>query len=116
MSALGLLVCTLSAPACMPVAGSSCQQQQAAASLQARLKLEHSSDSSGPPPPCTSPPPGTWKGGREKAPAAFCRKVLTSPTEIEMWGDGLQTRSFTFIDDCIEGVLRCAAGLTRARG
>uniref|UniRef100_A0A061R0R6 GDP-D-mannose 3', 5'-epimerase n=1 Tax=Tetraselmis sp. GSL018 TaxID=582737 RepID=A0A061R0R6_9CHLO len=51
-------------------------------------------------------PYGTWKGGREKAPAAFCRKVLTSKDEIEMWGDGKQTRSFTFIDDCIEGVLR----------
>lgn len=51
-------------------------------------------------------PHGTWKGGREKAPAAFCRKVLTSPDEIEMWGDGKQTRSFTFIDDCVEGVLR----------
>ena len=51
-------------------------------------------------------PFGTWKGGREKAPAAFCRKVLTSPTEIEMWGDGKQTRSFTFIDDCVEGILR----------
>ncbi len=51
-------------------------------------------------------PYGTWKGGREKAPAAFCRKVLTSPEEIEMWGDGLQTRSFTFIDDCVEGILR----------
>jgi GDP-D-mannose 3',5'-epimerase len=51
-------------------------------------------------------PHGTWKGGREKAPAAFCRKVLTSATEIEMWGDGKQTRSFTFIDDCVEGILR----------
>lgn len=51
-------------------------------------------------------PYGTWKGGREKAPAAFCRKVLTSTTEIEMWGDGKQTRSFTFIDDCVEGILR----------
>jgi GDP-D-mannose 3',5'-epimerase len=51
-------------------------------------------------------PYGTWKGGREKAPAAFCRKVLTSTEEIEMWGDGKQTRSFTFIDDCVEGVLR----------
>jgi len=51
-------------------------------------------------------PHGTWKGGREKAPAAFCRKVLTSPDEIEMWGDGKQTRSFTFIDDCVEGILR----------
>lgn len=51
-------------------------------------------------------PYGTWKGGREKAPAAFCRKALTSPTEVEMWGDGKQTRSFTFIDDCVEGILR----------
>ncbi|KAJ9512818.1 hypothetical protein QJQ45_029435 [Haematococcus lacustris] len=51
-------------------------------------------------------PHGTWKGGREKAPAAFCRKVLTSSTELEMWGDGKQTRSFTFIDDCVEGILR----------
>lgn len=51
-------------------------------------------------------PFGTWKGGREKAPAAFCRKALTSTEYFEMWGDGLQTRSFTFIEDCVEGVLR----------
>lgn len=51
-------------------------------------------------------PYGTWKGGREKAPAAFCRKALTAKDEIEMWGDGKQTRSFTFIDDCVEGILR----------
>jgi GDP-D-mannose 3',5'-epimerase len=51
-------------------------------------------------------PRGTWKGGREKAPAAFCRKALTSKEYFEMWGDGKQTRSFTFIDDCVEGVLR----------
>lgn len=51
-------------------------------------------------------PYGTWTGGREKAPAAFCRKVLTSEGDVEMWGDGKQTRSFTFIDDCVEGVLR----------
>jgi GDP-D-mannose 3',5'-epimerase len=51
-------------------------------------------------------PRGTWKGGREKAPAAFCRKALTSTEHFEMWGDGKQTRSFTFIDDCVEGVLR----------
>ncbi|KAL3758983.1 hypothetical protein ACHAWU_003054 [Discostella pseudostelligera] len=51
-------------------------------------------------------PRGTWKGGREKAPAAFCRKAITATTEFEMWGDGKQTRSFTFIDDCVEGVLR----------
>ncbi|KAL8210297.1 hypothetical protein R6Q57_007029 [Mikania cordata] len=51
-------------------------------------------------------PFGTWKGGREKAPAAFCRKALTATDKFEMWGDGLQTRSFTFIDECVEGVLR----------
>lgn len=51
-------------------------------------------------------PYGTWKGGREKAPAAFCRKAITSKEVFEMWGDGKQTRSFTFIDDCVEGVLR----------
>merc|ERR1712204_140674 len=51
-------------------------------------------------------PCGTWKGGREKAPAAFCRKALTSTEEFEVWGVGKQTRSFTFIDDCVEGVLR----------
>lgn len=51
-------------------------------------------------------PRGTWQGGREKAPAAFCRKAITSEKEFEMWGDGKQTRSFTFIDDCVEGVLR----------
>jgi GDP-D-mannose 3',5'-epimerase len=51
-------------------------------------------------------PYGTWKGGREKAPAAFCRKAITSGDEVEMWGDGKQTRSFTFIDDCVEGILR----------
>merc|ERR1711906_96118 len=51
-------------------------------------------------------PRGTWKGGREKAPAAFCREAITSTKEFEMWGDGKQTRSFTFIDDCVEGVLR----------
>ena len=51
-------------------------------------------------------PRGTWKGCREKAPAAFCRKAITSTEHFEMWGDGKQTRSFTFIDDCVEGVLR----------
>lgn len=50
-------------------------------------------------------------GGREKAPAAFCRKALTATTEFEMWGDGKQTRSFTFIDDCVEGILRCVLEL-----
>ncbi len=49
---------------------------------------------------------GTWQGGKEKAPAAMCRKVIEAETEIEVWGDGLQTRSFLFIDDCIEAILR----------
>ena len=51
-------------------------------------------------------PCGTWKGGREKAPAAFCRKGITSEKEFEMWGNGKQTRSFCYIDDAIEGILR----------
>lgn len=51
-------------------------------------------------------PEGTYKGGREKAPAAFIRKVIAAKDEVEMWGDGLQTRSFCYIDDCIEGILR----------
>jgi nucleoside-diphosphate-sugar epimerase len=49
-------------------------------------------------------PNGTWQGGREKAPAAICRKVITNQDEIEIWGDGNQTRSFLFIDDCIDAV------------
>ena len=52
-------------------------------------------------------PLGTWDGGREKAPAAMCRKVaiakLTGNHEIEIWGDGEQTRSFCYIDDCVDG-------------
>jgi len=51
-------------------------------------------------------PYGTWKGGREKAPASFCRKAISSKEEFEMWGNGLQTRSFCYIDDCVEGILR----------
>ena len=55
-------------------------------------------------------PQGTWDGGREKAPAAMCRKIavakLTGNHEIEMWGDGEQTRSFCYIDDCLEGIHR----------
>lgn len=54
-------------------------------------------------------PHGTWKGGREKAPAAFCRKAATATEAFEMWGDGKQTRSFTFIDDCVEGIRRLCA-------
>ncbi len=53
-------------------------------------------------------PEGTWTGGKEKAPAALCRKVATAQDggEIEIWGDGKQTRSFLYIDECVEGVLR----------
>jgi GDP-D-mannose 3',5'-epimerase len=53
-------------------------------------------------------PYGTWKGGKEKAPAAMCRKAAETPDggEIEVWGDGEQTRSFLYIDECIEAVLR----------
>jgi GDP-D-mannose 3',5'-epimerase len=51
-------------------------------------------------------PRGTWKGGREKVPAAFCRKAIVSTEEFEVWGDGLQTRSFMFIEDCVEGSIR----------
>ncbi|HEY1303421.1 MAG TPA: NAD-dependent epimerase/dehydratase family protein [Vicinamibacterales bacterium] len=55
-------------------------------------------------------PHGTYDGGREKAPAAICRKViaaeLSGSNDIEIWGDGEQTRSFTYIDDCLEGTLR----------
>jgi len=52
-------------------------------------------------------PEGTWSGGREKAPAAMCRKVAETPDggTIEIWGDGKQTRSFLYIDECIEGTL-----------
>lgn len=53
-------------------------------------------------------PEGTWDGGREKAPAAFCRKVAMTPDggTIEMWGDGVQTRSFLYVDECVEGTIR----------
>lgn len=53
---------------------------------------------------------GTWEGGREKVPAALCRKIatakLTGNQEIEIWGDGEQTRSFCYINDCLEGIYR----------
>lgn len=55
-------------------------------------------------------PEGTWDGGREKAPAALCRKIafakLTGETELELWGDGEQTRSFCYIDDCLQGIYK----------
>jgi GDP-D-mannose 3', 5'-epimerase len=54
-------------------------------------------------------PFGTWNGGREKAPAAICRKIAqavhTGVCDIEIWGDGEQTRSFTYIDDCVKGTI-----------
>jgi len=58
-------------------------------------------------------PLGTWTGGREKAPAAVCRKVatakITGASDIEIWGDGEQTRSFCYIDDCVDGLVRLMA-------
>jgi len=50
-------------------------------------------------------PEGTWTGGKEKAPAAICRKVIMSDGDIEIWGDGEQTRSFLYIDDCIKATI-----------
>jgi len=59
-------------------------------------------------------PEGTFEGGREKAPAALCRKIaeaaLTGRHEIQIWGDGEQTRSFMYVDDCVEGTMRVTAG------
>ena len=56
---------------------------------------------------------GTWQGGREKVPAALCRKVaqarLTGNPEVEIWGDGEQTRSFCYVDDCVDGLQRLMA-------
>jgi nucleoside-diphosphate-sugar epimerase len=53
-------------------------------------------------------PLGTWCGGREKSPAALCRKIAETPEggEIELWGDGKQTRSFLFVEECVEGIRR----------
>jgi GDP-D-mannose 3',5'-epimerase len=53
-------------------------------------------------------PEGTWEGGKEKAPAAVCRKVAEAPAHgaIEIWGDGQQTRSFLYIDECLDGIRR----------
>jgi GDP-D-mannose 3',5'-epimerase len=53
-------------------------------------------------------PQGTWRGGREKSPAALCRKIAEAPKggSIEVWGDGKQTRSFLYVDECVEGVRR----------
>jgi nucleoside-diphosphate-sugar epimerase len=54
-------------------------------------------------------PLGTWRGGREKSPAAICRKVIAAEQfggKVEIWGDGTQTRTFMYIDDCIDGTLK----------
>ncbi|MEQ8511173.1 MAG: NAD-dependent epimerase/dehydratase family protein [Algiphilus sp.] len=53
-------------------------------------------------------PEGTWDGGKEKAPAAMCRKVVKAAEggKIEVWGDGMQTRSFLYVDECVEGTIR----------
>lgn len=53
-------------------------------------------------------PEGVWRGGKEKAPAAICRKVMEASNNgsVEIWGDGLQTRSFLYIDDCVAGVMK----------
>ncbi|MDR3737357.1 MAG: NAD-dependent epimerase/dehydratase family protein [Acidobacteriaceae bacterium] len=53
-------------------------------------------------------PQGTWRGGKEKSPAALCRKIAETPDggEIEIWGDGKQTRSFLIVDECVEGIRR----------
>lgn len=57
-------------------------------------------------------PEGSWNGGKEKAPAALCRKIAEAKngSSIEVWGDGKQTRSFLFIDECIEGILKIMHG------
>ena len=56
-------------------------------------------------------PEGTWKGGREKSPAAICRKVAeaSNPGEIEIWGDGEQTRSFLYIEECLDAIQQLMA-------
>lgn len=56
-------------------------------------------------------PEGTWQGGREKAPAALCRKVAEAPDggTIEVWGDGSAMRAYTFIDDLVDGIVRLMA-------
>ena len=53
-------------------------------------------------------PEGSWNDGKEKAPAAVCRKVAMAPDggEVEIWGDGKQTRSFLYVDECLDGTLR----------
>ena len=55
-------------------------------------------------------PYGSWNNGKEKAPAALCRKVATSTGEVEVWGPGIQTRSFLYIDECLDGIERIFNG------
>jgi nucleoside-diphosphate-sugar epimerase len=55
-------------------------------------------------------PCGSWNNGKEKAPAALCRKVAMAEDIVEVWGPGVQTRSFLYIDECIEGINRIMAG------
>ncbi len=57
-------------------------------------------------------PQGTWRGGREKSPAALCRKIIETPEggSIEVWGDGKQTRSFLYVDECVEAIRRMMEG------
>ena len=59
-------------------------------------------------------PYGSWNNGKEKAPAALCRKVAQSSGEVEVWGDGNQTRTFLFIEDAIDGINRIMAGEYKA--
>ena len=58
-------------------------------------------------------PEGTWDGGREKAPAALCRKIVQADAggDVEIWGDGTQTRSFLYINECLEGSTRLMRGM-----
>ncbi|MFN9955927.1 MAG: NAD-dependent epimerase/dehydratase family protein, partial [bacterium] len=55
-------------------------------------------------------PRGSWNNGKEKAPATLCRKVAMSDGVVEVWGPGIQTRSFLYIDECIEGIHRIMEG------
>ena len=57
-------------------------------------------------------PEGTWQGGREKAPAAICRKVAQARDggEVEVWGDGSAVRSYTYVEDMVDGIYRCQSG------
>ena len=75
-----------------------CQYYQAEGRLETRVARFHN----------VYGPLGTYEGGKEKAPAAICRKLALArdADEIEVWGDGLQTRSFMYIDDCVEGIYR----------